>query len=203
MSQLILATNNQHKISEIRAILAGYDIEILSAGDFPDFPQVQETGETLRDNAVLKAKAVWEKYHLASLADDTGLEVDYLRGAPGVYSSRFAGPGCSYDDNNRRLLLLLDGVPNEARTARFRTVIAFIDDRGEARTVDGVLEGRIATERVGEYGFGYDPIFLVEGTDKTLAQFPPHEKNRISHRGRALEKARAIILEALTGKGDR
>jgi XTP/dITP diphosphohydrolase len=198
MSKLIIATNNIHKISEISAILSGSGIDILSARDFPDFPQIEETGETLAENALLKAQAVWEKYRLPSVADDTGLEVDYLHGAPGVYSARFAGPNCTYDDNNNRLLELLRDVPFEFRTARFKTVIAFFDKAGEGNQAEGILDGHIGTEPAGDYGFGYDPIFLVEGTGRTLAQFPPQQKNQISHRGRALAAIRPIILRLLT-----
>ncbi|OGC91413.1 MAG: non-canonical purine NTP pyrophosphatase, RdgB/HAM1 family [candidate division Zixibacteria bacterium RBG_16_53_22] len=199
MPKLILATNNSHKISEICAILSCSGIEILSARDFPDFPQVEETGKTLAENALLKTRAAWNRYHLPSVADDTGLEVDYLGGAPGVYSARFAGPGGSFADNNRKLLDLLRGVPEHLRTARFRTVIAFVDQVGGEHLVEGVLRGRIAATPIGEYGFGYDPIFLVEETRRTLAQFPSHEKNTISHRSRALTKIRAVILRDLTG----
>jgi XTP/dITP diphosphohydrolase len=197
VNKLILATNNSHKISEISAILAGLDLEILSAKNFPDFPEIEETGNTLEENAILKAQAVWEKYHLPAVADDTGLEVDYLRGAPGVYSARFAGPGSTYDDNNLKLLSLLEGTSGRERSARFRTVIAFVDIRGVVQSVDGVLEGEIANELRGENGFGYDPVFIVEGTGKTLAEFPTDEKNKISHRGRALARIRPIIETAL------
>jgi XTP/dITP diphosphohydrolase len=197
VNKLILATNNTHKISEISAILSGLDLEILSAKNFPDFPEIEETGNTLEENAILKIQAVWEKYHFPAVADDTGLEVDYIRGAPGVYSARFAGTGCTYDDNNRKLLSLLEGARGRERSARFRTVIAFVDMKGEIQQVNGVLEGEIADKPRGENGFGYDPVFVVEGTEKTLAEFPTEEKNKISHRGRALAKIRPIIKTAL------
>jgi XTP/dITP diphosphohydrolase len=197
MSQLILATNNLHKVAEIKALLAGHGIEILSAVDFPDFPRVEETGETLAENALLKARAIWRKYRLPALADDTGLEVKYLRGAPGVYSARFAGPDSTYADNNRRLLTLLKEVPDEARAANFRTVIAFIDMSEKEYLVEGTLNGNIGHDPRGEYGFGYDPIFVIKGSEKTLAQYPPQEKNRISHRSRALAMIRPIILGSL------
>lgn len=196
MPKLILATNNAHKISEMSAILNGLDIEILSAKDFSDFPEIEETGETLADNAILKARAIWKKYHLPAIADDTGLEVDYLDGAPGVYSARFAGPGCTYADNNRKLLSLLDGVPEPQRKARFRTVVAFADTNGEIRAVDGILKGSIATSPQGEHGFGYDPIFMVESLGKTLAELSADEKNRISHRGQAVRNVRPLIVQA-------
>jgi len=140
-NQLILATNNKDKIFEISKILEGMDIEILNAGDFNDFPDVEETGETLDENATLKAKSVYEKYGLPCVADDTGLEVDYINGEPGVKSARFAGEGCSYSDNNKKLLKLLEGVPPEKRSARFKTVIAFADHEGKIHTVEGILEG--------------------------------------------------------------
>jgi XTP/dITP diphosphohydrolase len=194
--QLILATNNRDKIFEISKILDGLDIEILSAGDFDDFPDVEETGETLVENATLKARSIYEKYGLPCVADDTGLEVDYLNGAPGVISARFAGEGCSYSDNNKKLLQLLEGVPSSKRAAKFKTVIAFADYNGELHTVEGILEGTIATEPKGTYGFGYDPVFVATDKGKRLAEMTPEEKNRISHRGRALEKIRPIILEA-------
>jgi XTP/dITP diphosphohydrolase len=197
MKQLILATNNPHKISEMSSILSDNSLKILSAVDFPDFPRVEETGKILEENAILKVKAVWDRYHISCLADDTGLEVEYLKGAPGVMSARFAGPECSYDDNNRKLLGLLGNVPEGKRKARFRTVIAFIDGAGSVKWVDGILTGSIGFERRGSNGFGYDPIFIVEGIGKTLAEFTPEEKNALSHRGRALAKIRPIVLKAL------
>ena len=197
MKQLILATNNPHKISEMSARLSNISLEVLSADNFPDFPHIEETGMTLEENAILKVKAVWDRYNIPCLADDTGLEVEYLRGAPGVMSARFAGPACSYDDNNRKLLVLLENVPESKRKARFRTVIAFIAGAGSIQWVDGILDGSIGFERRGTHGFGYDPIFIVEGIGKTLAEFASEEKNALSHRGRALAKIRPIVLKAL------
>jgi XTP/dITP diphosphohydrolase len=194
--KLILATNNKDKIFEISRILRGLDIEILNAGDFPDFPGVEETGETLAENASLKAGSVFEKYGLPCVADDTGLEVDYLDGKPGVISARFAGEGCSYDQNNAKLLKLLEGVAPANRTARFKTVIAFADFEGRIHTVEGTLEGAIAARRKGGYGFGYDPLFVLPGSGLHLAELPPDEKNKISHRARALSKIRPIIVRA-------
>jgi len=197
MKKLILATNNSHKIAEIREILAGADLEILSAADFDDFPTIEENGETLEENAALKAETVWKRYGLPCLADDTGLDVAYLDGAPGVYSARFAGPGCSYDDNNRKLLRLLGIIGIEKRAAVFKTVIAFVDEKGAVCTVEGTLEGYIGFEPRGQYGFGYDPLFVVG--DKTLAEMNPDEKNSVSHRSIALRKIRPIILKAFSG----
>jgi XTP/dITP diphosphohydrolase len=201
LKKLILATNNIHKISEIQAILTGIKVEILSARDFPDFPEIEETGKTLAENASLKAKAVWERYHIPAIADDTGLEVDYLNGAPGVYSARFAGQGCTFDDNNKKLLDLLSGVPTVKRLARFKCVIAFIDEIGEMQLVEGILEGTIAEKVLGSHGFGYDPLFLVAGLGRTLAQLSAEEKNRISHRARALAKIKPIILSSYQDQG--
>ncbi len=181
----------------MRAILEIANLGILSAKDFPDFPDVEETGATLAENASLKARAVWQKYHVPSVADDTGLEVDFLGGAPGVYSARFAGENCTFDDNNRKLIELLKGVPAEKRGARFKTSIAFIDYEGNLHLAEGVLEGAIADKPSGRFGFGYDPIFVVAGTGKSLAQFPPEKKNSISHRYRALLGIRSIIVKAM------
>jgi len=196
MKKLILATNNRHKIAEIREILEGLDVDIYSAADFEDFPEIVETGATLEQNAILKARSVWNKYRLPCLADDTGLEVAWLDGAPGVYSARFAGPGCTYDDNNRKLLGLLEGVGIEKRAAVFKTVIAFVDENGAACAVEGTLEGHIGFEPRGKHGFGYDPVFVVG--DRTLAEMTPEEKNSISHRSLALRKIRPIILKAFS-----
>jgi len=196
MKKLILATNNRHKIAEIREILEGLDVDIYSAADFEDFPEIVETGATLEQNAILKARSVWNKYRLPCLADDTGLEVAWLDGAPGVYSARFDGPGCTYDDNNRKLLGLLEGVGIEKRAAVFKTVIAFVDENGAACAVEGTLEGHIGFEPRGKHGFGYDPVFVVG--DRTLAEMTPEEKNSISHRSLALRKIRPIILKAFS-----
>lgn len=198
MNKLILATNNRDKIEEIKNILEDLDLEILSAADFDDFPEIEETGKTLAENAILKAETIRDRYGLPCLADDTGLEVDYLDGAPGIYSSRFAGERCSYEDNVNKLLSTLEGIPPAKRTARFKTVIAFADIDGKICTVDGVLEGIIGTEPKGAFGFGYDPVFVVEGMKVALAELSPAEKNRISHRGCALAGIKPIIIKAFS-----
>lgn len=187
--QLILATNNQHKISEIKAVLEGMNIEILSKSDFEDFPDVPETGATLEENALLKARAVFARYGIPSLADDTGLLVDYLNGAPGVKSARYAGEKCSFHDNNIKLLNELDGVPESGRAASFVTVIALVDTEGEHCFV-GEVHGRILDEMRGDNGFGYDPVFYYPPRSKTFAEMNPAQKNEISHRGRAIKKLR-------------
>lgn len=195
--KLIIATNNRDKLAEISDILRGTNIEILSARDFPDFPDVEETGETLAENALIKARSVWEKYHLPCLGDDTGLEVDFLGGAPGVYSSRYAGPEATYDDNCNKLLGELKSRNPASRRARFRSVMAFIDRDGVAHTAEGVIEGEIIHEKRGSNGFGYDPVFFVPDKNKTLAQMESSEKNKLSHRHNALIKIIPVILTKL------
>ena len=197
MRKLILATNNPDKIREIEKILADIDIDILTMADFDDFPAVEETGKTIVENAVLKAEAVWKRYGLPCIADDTGLEVDYLDGAPGVYSSRFAGENSTYEENYRKLLSLMKTAPTGERSARFKTVIAFVDYEGKSHTAEGILEGSIAAEPRGEFGFGYDPVFIAAGTERTLAQLLPQQKNEISHRSLALRNIKPAILKSL------
>ena len=181
-------------------ILQDAEWEVLTLEDFPYLPEVIEDGETFADNAVKKAVAVAEATGELSLADDSGLEVDFLGGKPGVYSARFAGEPCDDHENNKKLLELLQGVPDEDRTARFRCVIAVAHPRGEVRLAEGVCEGKIAFYPRGEGGFGYDPLFIPTGYDKTFAEISPEEKNSISHRGKALQKARSILDEWLKEK---
>jgi XTP/dITP diphosphohydrolase len=193
--KIVLATNNKHKIREIKNILVGLEADILTLEDFREFPQVEETGETLKDNAILKAQAVFRFSGLPSLADDSGLEVEALQGAPGVRSSRFAGEQCSFADNNRKLLELLRDVPWEGRRAKFVCVVALAGDPSRIVTVKGELQGFIALQGKGQGGFGYDPVFYVPELNKTLAQLTPEEKNKISHRARAFNRARELILK--------
>ena len=184
--KLVIATNNRDKLAEIRDILKATDIEILSAADFVDFPEAEETGATLAENALIKARAVWNKYHLPCLADDTGLEVDFLDGAPGVFSSRYAGESATYDDNCNKLLSELTRINPEDKGARFRCVMAFIDGGGVEHTAEGIIEGEIINEKRGKNGFGYDPVFYVPGHRQTLAEMESAVKNKISHRHNAL-----------------
>jgi len=197
MSTLIIATNNRDKLKEIKQILKDSRINILSAADFKDFPNVDETGDTLKANALLKAQAVWDRYHLPCMADDTGLEVDCLDGEPGIYSSRYAGEDATYADNCRKLLSMIAIEPPENRSARFRTVVAFIDSEGTAHFAEGVVEGVIIDEKRGENGFGYDPLFLLPELDKTMAELPSAEKNKISHRHNALIRIMPVIKAKL------
>jgi XTP/dITP diphosphohydrolase len=193
--KIVLATNNQHKIREIKDILTGISSELLTLEDFSGFPLVEETGETLEENAILKAREICRFTGLSSMADDSGLEVDALNGDPGVRSSRFAGEHCSYEDNNRKLLMLLKNVPWEKRGARFVSVVALAKDPKHILTVRGEIEGVIHLEEKGENGFGYDPVFYVPELKKTFAQLSPEEKNRISHRARAFNKGKDMILK--------
>jgi len=193
MRRIVLATNNKHKISEIKSILSGLPAEILTLGDFPGAPQVEETGKTLEENAVLKAETIFRFTGVPSLADDSGLEVDALQGAPGVLSSRFAGEHCSFEDNNRKLLSMMSDVPWEKRGAKFVCVVALTKDSEQTLTVKGEIRGFIGLEERGESGFGYDPVFCLPELNKTFAQLSFQEKNRISHRARAFGKAADLI----------
>ena len=185
MKKLVFASNNAHKLSEIRAIL-GDRIEIVSLSDLQCHEEIPETADTLEGNALIKARYVWEHYGLYCFADDTGLEVEALGGAPGVYSARFAGEHASFEDNVSLLLERLSGVATPRR-ARFRTVIALIDEYG-THFFEGSVDGEITLERSGDHGFGYDPIFRPEGREETFAQLTEQEKNSMSHRGRAVQK---------------
>ena len=189
-----MASRNKGKINELKSLLSGTDVEVVSLDSFSFVPEIEETGSTFEQNAVIKARAVARLTGCASISDDSGLEVDFLNGAPGVFSSRFAGrPG---DDaaNNEKLLLLLKGVPFEKRTARFRCVIALALPDGEVYTAEGVCEGWIAEEPRGSGGFGYDPLFVVEGYDgMTMAELGMDVKNAVSHRAKALKKIIPVI----------
>ncbi len=188
--KLVLATQNKDKIREMKDLLSDLPLEILTYQDFKEFPDIEETGETLEANAILKAEGIFKVTSCASLADDSGLEVDALDGAPGVYSARFAGPGCTYNDNNENLLKDLSEVPVAKRTARFRTVIAICWDNDKTEIVEGSADGLITTEKSGRDGFGYDPVFFYPPADKTFAEMTLEEKNKVSHRGLALIKAK-------------
>ncbi|RUM86946.1 MAG: non-canonical purine NTP pyrophosphatase, RdgB/HAM1 family [Thermodesulfatator sp.] len=198
---LVLATRNEGKIRELKALLADLPLKILTARDFPEVDSPEEVGKTFFDNAFIKARhwALATK-HLA-LADDSGLEVDALDGAPGVQSARYAGPQASDEENLRRLLEELRDVPLEERTARFRCVIILYHPAGRWLKAEGVWEGLIAYEPRGHQGFGYDPIFLPMEFDfrKTAAELSPEVKNRLSHRGRALVALRELLPDFLDG----
>ncbi len=194
LASLVVASKNRDKIREIEAVLLGLGLvdEIVGGLDWPD---VEETGETIEENALLKARAVAGATGLPALADDTGLEVRALQGAPGVHSARFAGDDATYQDNVRALLRALVGSSD--RAARFRTVMALVHPEGEEIVAEGVLEGRIIETPRGSAGFGYDPVFEVEG--RTLAELPAAEKNSLSHRAKAL---RALAEQLRLWDGD-
>ncbi len=189
-----MATGNRHKVEEIRALLADLPIVVRSLAEFSGAPEVVEDGTTYRENALKKAWSAATFTGKPALADDTGLEVDELGGQPGLYSARFAGEGCTFQDNIRKLLHVLEGVSAERRGARFRCVIALVTPDGPEQVVEGELRGRITDRQAGGGGFGYDPVFYAPEVGRTLAELTAAEKNRISHRGRALTKARAVIL---------
>jgi XTP/dITP diphosphohydrolase len=191
--KIVLATNNKHKIEEIKYILSDPQLEILTLNDFKDFPKIEETGKTLEENAILKARAIYQFTQLISLADDSGLEVDALNGAPGVLSSRFAGEHCSYKDNNRKLLSLMKNLPWEKRGATFVCVVAIAKDLDNIKTVRGEVRGIITTEERGESGFGYDPVFYLPELSKTFAQLSSEEKTKKSHRAKAFKKTKERI----------
>ncbi len=184
--RFIIATRNTHKLEEIRAIFNFQGLEACSALDFPELPDTVEDRDTLEGNAIKKAEELCEATGLMALADDSGLEVEALDGAPGVYSARYAGEPCSYENNNTKLLRELDGKEN--RRARFRTVMALARPGEEPLTVEGICKGTIIEELRGDHGFGYDPLFVPEGFDQTFAELPAETKNKISHRARALAK---------------
>jgi XTP/dITP diphosphohydrolase len=194
LRELVLATRNPHKGVELAALLKDAGVRIRTLAEFPGAPEVEEDGETCQANATKKAAAIAEYTGLPAVADDTGLMVDALDGRPGVHAARYAGADATYEDNWRKLLAELKGVPRERRRARFVTVAAIAwPSTGKVEVVEGVLEGLIAEEPVGTRGFGYDPVFLVPEIGKTLAQLSADEKNRISHRARAFLKVREIL----------
>lgn len=194
--EILLGTHNKGKVKEISGLLSGLPVTLKTLDDFPNVAVVEEDGETLEENAIKKAHFYSKATGLFTLADDTGLEVAALKGAPGVYSARYAGEGCSYDDNNRKLIAELAKIKAQDRTARFRCVIACADaEKGFLKVVDGSIIGHILDTVKGGHGFGYDPIFFVPELKKTLAEIPLEEKNRISHRAIALGKAREILKE--------
>ncbi|MCE5204780.1 MAG: non-canonical purine NTP diphosphatase [Porphyromonadaceae bacterium] len=192
MKKIIFATNNKHKLDEIRKITDG-SLQILSLADIHCNDEIEETGSTLEENALLKARYIKEKYGYDCFADDTGLEVEVLGGAPGVYSSRYAGEACNPADNMEKLLHALVGLKN--RNARFRTVIALLIGN-EKHFFEGVVNGKIIEERRGEAGFGYDPIFIPDGYERTFAELGNDVKNQISHRALATRR----LAQFLTGQ---
>ncbi|MBI5559822.1 MAG: XTP/dITP diphosphatase [Deltaproteobacteria bacterium] len=186
MMKIVLATRNRGKIEEIKELLKGCGFEMLTLDDFPGLALPPEDMRDFKGNALKKARSVASKTGIPSLADDSGLCVDALQGGPGVHSARYAGKGATDSDNYEKLLKELKNIPPGQRTARFVCVAALATPGGREKTFDGSLEGVIGNEPRGEYGFGYDPVFIVPGPGKTLAELSPEEKNMVSHRAKAL-----------------
>ena len=194
--KIVLATHNHDKEIELQHSLRGLGVDICLLSEYPDIGEIEETGTTLLENSLLKAHTVHDRTGLPAIADDTGLEIDALDGAPGVYSARFAGPDATYEDNINKLLSVMEDVSDDMRSARFRTVISFVDEVQELWT-EGFIEGRITEDPRGNMGFGYDPIFYIPRLEKTFAELSTAEKNKISHRGLALQKLRKILINVL------
>ncbi len=201
---IVVATGNRGKLAEIRAILANLPVEVLSAAEAlgEALPNINEDGDTFEANALIKARAVATASMMLTLADDSGLEVDALGGRPGVRSRRFAGEGATDAENNAELLRRMDEVEDADRTARFRAAIAVVDPwaDGEETVVAGSCEGLIARKPSGTGGFGYDPLFIVEGTARTMAELDEADKNEISHRGRALRELQPKLEHIIRGR---
>ena len=194
VKEIVIATHNPDKKKEIMIALRELGVNILSLDSFPEIGEIEETGSTLLENSLIKARTVSAVTGKPAIADDTGLEVDALNGAPGIYSARYAGINVSYEDNVRKLLSEMSSFDMGSRTARFRTVVSFHSSNEELWT-EGVIEGSITMNAIGKGGFGYDPVFRVRKTGKTFAEMTKQEKNRISHRGLALEKMCQLLKE--------
>ena len=194
--KIILATHNADKRKEMMAALASLNVEILSLVDFPHVGEIVEDGDTLTENAIIKAKTVFEITGIPAISDDTGLSVDALNGAPGVYSARYAGENATYTDNVGKLLEEIKDVPLQNRGAQFETVMAFIDNDTEL-IAHGVVKGQITETLKGVGGFGYDPVFYIPEQEKTFAEMTILEKNQISHRGIALRNLKGILRSYL------
>ena len=193
LKEIVLATRNRHKGVELAALLGDLGIRIRTMDEFPGVPDVVEDGATCEANAVKKAREVATATGLPAVADDTGLEVDALGGRPGVYAARYAGEDATYEDNCRKLLEELSGVPHDKRTARFITVAAIALPSAGVRVATGELRGAISEKPAGSQGFGYDPVFFVLELGKTLAELSPEEKNRVSHRAKAFMQLRDVL----------
>lgn len=194
-TQIVLATRNRHKLQEVRDMLQGIPVEILSCDAFAGCPEVEEDGATFADNALKKARAIARHTGHITIADDSGLEVDALGGMPGIYSARFAGEPADDRRNNEKLLLDLARVPDEKRGAQFTCVIAIVDSRGREKVVEGACRGVIIRHLKGMQGFGYDPLFLDTASGLTFAEMPAGHKNGISHRSRAICELKKILPE--------
>ena len=195
--EIVIATSNQNKLKEFKALLKGHAVTILSLKDFPHIPPVVEDGRSFYENALKKATTVAHRTGKFVIADDSGLEVEYLEGKPGVYSSRFAGEDASDDENNAKLLKELQDVPFDKRGACFKCVLVMAKPEGKTASVEGECKGIITDELRGHYGFGYDPLFLVLDHDKTFSEIKPEEKIKISHRAKAFQKLLKLLPDYL------
>ncbi|MFC1631855.1 RdgB/HAM1 family non-canonical purine NTP pyrophosphatase [Candidatus Omnitrophota bacterium] len=197
MNEIVIATKNPDKRKELKELLSGLKIKVISLKSYPDCPDVKEGRSSFRENAILKAMAVSKFTKKPALADDSGLETDALGGRPGISSARFAGTDVSYAQNNQKLIKLLKNHKLKQRGAQFRCVVAICDYPQVVGVVEGKIRGRIAFAPRGKYGFGYDPLFIIPALKKTFAQLKPAAKNKISHRARALAKAKKLIIKYL------
>lgn len=198
-TKILLASQNQGKLEELRQLLQEYPLEVVSLEEYPDISETIEDGKTFKENAVKKALEKVKETGLVTIADDSGLEVDILGNRPGVYSARFAGEPKSDKRNNEKLMSLLKEVPLAERRARFVSVIAIATPKGQVYTAEGTCEGFILFRERGTGGFGYDPLFYVPDLEKTFAELTLEEKNKVSHRGKALRKAVIILNELFSG----
>ena len=197
LNTIVLATHNKDKREELQEALSEFTLEILSLNDFPFIGEIEEVGKTLLENSSIKAKTVHNLTQLPVIADDTGLEVEALNGAPGIYSARYAGEDVTYEDNVNKLLAEMENIPLENRKAQFRTVISFVDKDRELWT-EGTIKGIIGETAKGKNGFGYDPVFFVPELEKTFSELSIGEKNKISHRGLAMKKFRILLREYIS-----
>jgi len=195
--EIVISSRNKEKKRELKSLLRGLKVRVLDLNDLPSAPRVKETGRTFEANAKQKALKIARYTKKLTIADDSGLAVDALKGRPGVRSARFAGEKASYVDNNTKLLRLLEGVPAGKRSAKFVSIVAIAGPKGIIGTVRGECRGRITFEPKGKAGFGYDPVFYSPKFGKTFAEISASRKNSVSHRGRALRKARAVISRLL------
>ena len=201
MTKIILATRNRHKAGELKFFFNGFDIEILNVDDVAPDLELREDGTTFEENALQKAMTVYQKTGMLALADDSGLEVYYLNGRPGVYSARYAGKVTDDDKNNQKLLAEMRGVPPRRRRAQFRSVLA-LTGKGIREVTEGICPGVLGEFPRGTNGFGYDPIFIPDGFKKTYAELTAEEKNRISHRSRSFEKMSERVRKLLNVSGN-
>lgn len=193
MKKIIFASSNKGKITEVKNIFNGSNFQILSLLDLDDVPQIVEDGNTFRENAKKKAQIIFERYKLPTIADDSGLMVEQLNGEPGVYSARYAGEGCTYEDNNRKLLYELSGFPHPHK-AKFICYAVYMDDQKYLETI-GEVNGVVINEIKGKQGFGYDPVFLPDGFERTMAELSLEEKNKISHRSKAFNRLKKLLIK--------